>query len=324
MKDQYGRTIDYMRISITDRCNLRCRYCMPEDIPSISHEEILRFEEILQICQSAVLLGIRKFKVTGGEPFVRKGCLPFLKRLKELPGVEQVTLTTNGMLLAPAVPMLKEMGIDGINVSLDTTAPHTFQNITGRGDFSQVWEGLMAAQASGIRTKVNAVLLQGVNGQDFESLVRIAEAYPIDVRFIEIMPIGYGQNYRGYDRNALLARLAGQFPDYQEVTASRGNGPASYISIPGFRGCIGFIDAIHGKFCGSCNRIRLTSDGMLKPCLYYGDGIDLKTPLRQGASQEQLRELICQGILKKPACHQFQAQNTGGVPEQRRMSQIGG
>ena len=182
----------------------------------------------------------------------------------------------------------------------------------------------MAAQASGIRTKVNSVLLQGINDKDFEKLTELAKDYPVDVRFIEIMPIGYGQNYRGYDRKALLSLLAERYPDYHTVTIPRGNGPASYIAIPGFRGCIGFIDAIHGKFCDSCNRIRLTSDGFLKPCLYYGESMDLKTPLRSGASDEQLCGLIREGILEKPACHQFWSPDTGADREQRQMSQIGG
>lgn len=218
VKDNYGRTIDYMRISVTDRCNLRCRYCMPEDIPSISHDEILRFEEILKICRCAVSLGVRKFKVTGGEPLVRKECLSFLRELKALPGVEQVTLTTNGVLLASRIPELKAIGIDGINISLDTLDPDTFRQITGFDDFGKVWEGLMAAQASGIRTKVNSVLLQGINDKDFEKLTELAKDYPVDVRFIEIMPIGYGQNYRGYDRKALLSLLAARYPDYHTVT----------------------------------------------------------------------------------------------------------
>ena len=324
VKDNYGRTIDYMRISVTDRCNLRCRYCMPEDIPSISHDEILRFEEILKICRCAVSLGVRKFKVTGGEPLVRKECLSFLRGLKALPGVEQVTLTTNGVLLASRIPELKAIGIDGINISLDTLDPDTFRQITGFDDFGKVWEGLMAAQASGIRTKVNSVLLQGINDKDFEKLTELAKDYPVDVRFIEIMPIGYGQNYRGYDRKALLSLLAARYPDYHTVTIPRGNGPASYIAIPGFRGCIGFIAAIPGKFCDSCNRIRLTSDGFLKPCLYYGESIDLKTPLRSGASDEQLCGLIREGILEKPACHQFWSPDTEADREQRQMSQIGG
>ena len=163
MKDSHNRVIDYIRISITDRCNLRCRYCMPEDIPSISHDEIMRFESILRICRLAGSLGIRKFKVTGGEPLVRKGCLPFLKELKALPDTEQVTLTTNGVLLKDCLPTLKEIGIDGVNVSLDTLNPDTFFRITGRPDFSQVIDSILSCQAAGIRTKVNTVLLQGLS-----------------------------------------------------------------------------------------------------------------------------------------------------------------
>ena len=197
MTDSHGRTIDYMRISITDRCNLRCRYCIPEEVPSIPHEQILRFEEILRICRLAGELGIRKFKVTGGEPFVRKGCLDFLRDLKALPHTEQVTITTNGMLLYDFLPELKAIGIDGINISLDTLNADTFQYLTRRTGLSEVMESIIACQESGIRTKVNSVLLQGINDEDFFPLMELAKKYPVDVRFIELMPIGYGKQYQG-------------------------------------------------------------------------------------------------------------------------------
>lgn len=324
MKDSKGRTIDYMRISITDRCNLRCKYCMPEDVVPISHMEVLRFEEILRICRLAGELGIRKFKVTGGEPLVRKGCLSFLKELKKLPNTDQVTLTTNGVLLKDCIDDLKSIGIDGINVSLDTLKEDTFRQITGRDHFPQVLEGILASQEAGIRTKINSVLLQGVNDGEFFDLIHLAKDYKLDVRFIEIMPIGYGAAFKGYDRQKLIEKLAERYPAYTLETGIRGNGPASYIHIPDFKGCIGFIDAIHGKFCSSCNRVRLTADGLLKLCLYYQNGINLREMLRSDKTDEEILVAMKNAIDKKPTEHQFHLTALEGEAELRRMSQIGG
>ena len=324
MIDSHGRKIDYMRISITDRCNLRCQYCTPEDISSLGHCEILRFEEILEICQQAVKLGITKFKVTGGEPLVRKGCISFLRNLKALPCVDQVTLTTNGVTLKDCIDELEEIGIDGINISLDTLNPKTYEEMTRRNEFSRVWESILAAQASKIKTKINCVLLKGINDHEFFDLVNLAKDYDLDVRFIEIMPIGYGKGFEGFNKDNLLSLLAQKYPDYEIVEKSRGNGPASYVSIPGFKGCIGFIDAIHGKFCDKCNRVRLTSDGVLKLCLYYENGINLKKLLRENSSSEELFAAMERTILKKPAEHQFHQIAKEGSEELKKMSQIGG
>ena len=324
MIDAHGRRIDYMRISLTDRCNLRCRYCTPEEITSIGHEEILRFEEILEICRHAVTLGITKFKITGGEPLVRKGCLSFLRSLKNIPGVDQVTITTNAVLLKECLPELEEIGIDGINISLDTLNRKTYEHITRRDEFQRVWDAILAAQASKIRTKINCVLLKGINDHEFFDLVELAKNYDLNVRFIEIMPIGYGKGLDGYDREELLKLLSEKYPIYETDHRVLGNGPASYISIPGFKGSIGFIDAIHGKFCSSCNRIRLTSDGILKLCLYYENGIDLKKLLRNDASEEEIVEAMKKTIYKKPTEHQFHLIAKEGSEELKKMSQIGG
>lgn len=324
MIDSYGRKIDYLRISVTDRCNLRCQYCMPEDLPSLSHNEILRFEEILQICRYAGELGIHNFKVTGGEPLVRKGCIDFLKQLKALPYTEQVTITTNGTLLGEFLPELRNLGIDGINISLDTLNPKTFEQITGKNGQELVLENIIKSQESGIRTKVNTVLLKGINDKEFPDLLHLARDYAVDVRFIEIMPIGFGKNYLGYDKEKLLSKIAERYPDYQVITQKRGNGPANYIHIPGFQGCIGFIDAVHGKFCSHCNRIRLTADGMLKLCLYYENGLNLKNLLRTDTTPEEIRSAMEKAILQKPSEHCFYQTSIEGEPELRKMSQIGG
>ena len=324
MIDAHGRRIDYMRISLTDRCNLRCRYCTPEEIVSIGHEEILRFEEILEICRHAVTLGITKFKITGGEPLVRRGCISFLRTLKSIPGVEQVTITTNGVLLKDCLPELEEIGIDGINISLDTLDEKTYEHVTRRNEFSRVWDGILAAQASKIRTKINCVLLKGVNDHEFFDLIELAKDYHLNVRFIEIMPIGYGKGLEGYNKEELLKLLSEKYPTYEVETKVLGNGPASYITLPGFKGSIGFIDAIHGKFCDKCNRIRLTSDGILKLCLYYENGIDLKKLLRNNASEEEILEAMKKTIYKKPTEHQFHLMAKEGSEELKKMSQIGG
>ena len=324
MIDAHGRRIDYMRISLTDRCNLRCHYCTPEEIISIGHEEILRFEEILEICRHAVTLGITKFKVTGGEPLVRKGCISFLRNLKNIPGVEQVTITTNGVLLKECLSELEEIGIDGINISLDTLNPQTYQSVTRRDEFHRVWDAVLAAEASNICTKINCVLLKGVNDHEFFDLAELARDYHLNVRFIEIMPIGYGKGLEGFNKDDLLQLISEKYPDYQVEHKTLGNGPASYITIPGFKGSIGFIDAIHGKFCDKCNRVRLTSDGILKLCLYYENGIDLKKLLRNGASEEEVLEAMRKTIYKKPSEHQFHLIAKEGFAESKKMSQIGG
>ena len=324
MIDTHGRQIDYMRISLTDRCNLRCRYCTPEEIVSIGHQEILRFEEILEICRHAVTLGITKFKITGGEPLVRKGCISFLRDLKNIPGVTQVTITTNGVLLKESLSELEDIGIDGINISLDTLNETSYESITRRNEFSRVWDAVLAAQASKIHTKINCVLLKGVNDHEFFDLIELARDYCLDVRFIEIMPIGFGKGLNGYCKAELLEMLEKKYPHYELQNKVLGNGPASYISIPGFKGSIGFIDAIHGKFCDKCNRIRLTSDGILKLCLYYENGIDLKKLLRSDTSPEEILKAMEKNIYKKPTEHQFHLVAKEGSEELKKMSQIGG
>lgn len=324
MLDVCGRMIDYMRISVTDRCNLRCKYCMPCELSSISHDDILRFEEILEICNLAIELGITKFKITGGEPLVRRGSLDFIESLKSLKGVEQVTMTTNGVLLKDALPRLKLMGIDGINISLDALKEEIFEQITGHHHLSEVKEALILSQELGIKTKVNSVLLKGLNDGEFWDLLNLARDYKVDVRFIELMPVGYGRDYQGYDRNRLIERIKTRYPDCVNVSEPRGNGPATYISIPGFKGCIGFIDAIHGKFCEACNRIRLTSDGYLKPCLYYESSLDLKALIRGGVGREDLLEAMKKVVYHKPVEHRFYNDAEGENIEDRKMFQIGG
>lgn len=323
MIDGFGREIDYMRISVTDCCNLRCRYCMPNGMRLTERADILSYGELLRVCAAAVDLGITKFKITGGEPLARAGCAEFIRALKALPGAEQVTLTTNGLLLAPHLEELREAGIDGINISLDTTDDAQYRRLTGYGGDGAT-ELLALAErcaAEGIRTKINAVLLAETAGEITE-LAAIAETLPIDVRFIELMPIGAGAGVRGYDPDMALRELRARWPDLAPTDERRGNGPARYWKSARLIGRIGFIDAVSHKFCESCNRVRLTSEGLLKPCLCYGAGTDLRALLRGGADDAKLRAALAEGIKNKPAAHCFSDREK--ITERRGMSEIGG
>ena len=321
MIDAAGRTIDYMRISITDRCNLRCRYCMPDGITQVAMSEILTYEEIKKICPLAEELGIRKIKITGGEPLVRKGCVDLIGMIKEIPGIIQVTMTTNGVLLKENLKALKDAGLDGINISLDTLDHEKYYKITGTDACDTVLEAVEASAEIGIRTKVNSVLQDAGDRQEWRALVRLAEKLPVDVRFIELMPIGCGKRNTGVSNLELLDEIKKEYPDIRIDPEIHGNGPAVYYRIPGFEGSIGFISAMHGKFCNTCNRIRLTSTGDLKPCLCYGDIYPLKELLKSGTDDE-IREQIKHAIENKPAAHCFE--KPGEITEAHQMAQIGG
>lgn len=320
MRDQFSREIDYIRFSITDRCNLRCRYCMPQGVPLGCHQDLLSFEEFLEVARAAVELGITRFKVTGGEPLVRRGCLNFLRRLKSLPGVEQVTLTTNGALLAPLVPDLAGIGLDGVNISLDDPTPEGFRAITGFDLLPQVLEGLSTCVAAGLKTKLNCVLLPGCEGR-LPAMAAFAQGQPVDVRFIEVMPIGEGARHPGPTREQALAILRQRWPDLHPVEETRGNGPAHYYASTGLTGRIGMIDAVSHKFCAECNRVRLTSTGMLKPCLCYGEGTDLRAVLR-GSAPGELKQVLAAAIWNKPQAHCFDSGTR--ITEHKNMSEIGG
>lgn len=319
MTDQFGRTIDYMRISITDRCNLRCRYCMPEGVKFLDHKEILRYEEILRIAQAAVELGIVNFKVTGGEPLVRRDCVDFIRRLKNLPGVRTVTLTTNGVLLAPLARELAEAGVDWVNISLDAADRETYAAITGFDTLEQVLAGLDACEEVGLPFKLNCVLLPDSRDR-LIPLARFAQEQPIDVRFIEVMPIGLGAGRSGLAWEEALSILRRKWPDLRPAEERRGNGPARCYASGSLRGRIGVIDAVSHKFCAQCNRVRLTSTGQLKPCLCYSEGADLREVVR--TCPEKLTEAMGEAIFCKPQAHCFDC--VGGITEQKAMSQIGG
>ncbi len=323
MLDQFGRRIEYMRISVTDRCNLRCRYCMPEGVACESHENVLRYEEILRICRAAVALGITRFKITGGEPLVRKGCSALIAQLKAMPGVGQVTLTTNGLLLRRELDALCAAGLDAVNISLDTLDTEKFQRITGYDRFSA--EGLRALLADccarGLRTKLNSVLLEE-NRDEVTALAGLAGEFPVDVRFIELMPIGYGGTLGRVSPDEVLGTLCQRWPDLHPSGEKRGNGPAHYYASDALQGQIGFIDAVSHVFCAACNRVRLTSTGQLKPCLSFDSTTDLRGLLRAGCGDEELTEALRGAIYSKPRAHCFDRRED--MTEHHIMSQIGG
>ncbi|MDO5417816.1 MAG: GTP 3',8-cyclase MoaA [Lachnospiraceae bacterium] len=346
MKDSYGRTIDYMRISITDRCNLRCKYCMPYGVDCVEPRNILTFEEIWAIAICGAGLGIRHVKVTGGEPLVRKDCCQLIQMLKSIPGIEKVTLTTNGVLLERYLEPLLKAGVDGINISLDTRNRNMYEEITGSDCLEAVLRGIRLASESGIPVKVNAVSIDFEEGPgcSWKSVAELAREYPVDVRFIEMMPIGYGRNFKTINHQVLLEEMEKEYPGLCRDDRPHGFGPAVYYQIPGFQGSIGLISAIHGKFCENCNRVRLTSQGYLKTCLCFEDGVNLREVLREGQAesetgsghwkwryqscpgetmlQERLAEAMSQAILRKPAAHCFET--PGRITEMRNMVDIGG
>jgi cyclic pyranopterin phosphate synthase len=304
--DSCNRHLTYLRISITDRCNLRCAYCLPcEDIPRLAHEEVLRYEEILRIVRVGVRLGISKIRVTGGEPLVRKGVIGFLSELARIPQIRDLSLTTNGVLLREQLEALKSAGVSRVNISLDTLKPKRYRHITGVDAFPAVWEGIQAAQALGFHPiKLNVVALRGVNDDELVDLARLSLEFPFHVRFIEFMPIGQSRIQR---RPPLL------IPDIQKrigvlgklvpVERSEMDGPAHRHRFEGAPGEIGFIPAISHQFCRRCNRLRLTASGQLRPCLLSDRQENLKGPLRRGCSDADLAEIFLNATRHKPSDH---------------------
>ncbi len=321
MKDRYERTVDYMRISITDRCNLRCEYCMPRQADWTPLGELLSLDEIKRICQAAAKTGISKIKITGGEPLVRKDCLPLIGTIKAIPGIQQVTITTNGVYLSKYAKELVEQGIDGVNVSLDTLNAKRYEQLTGYDALADVMNGIVEMEQYPIPLKLNVVLQKGKNEDEWQKLVELARNYPLDVRFIEMMPIGCGKGFDRVSNYDIQQRLKEMYDVLLPEAVAHGNGPAVYYKIPEFRGSIGFISAVNAKFCHQCNRIRLTAYGKLKPCLCFGEEIDLKHALLHG-QEDEIKACIEKAILAKPKEHVFE--NLQSITEVREMVQIGG
>lgn len=320
MKDCAGRTIDYMRISVTDRCNLRCCYCMPEEgTVLMSHREILTFEEIERIVRCGTEIGIKKIKLTGGEPLVRKGLPGLAKKICSIPGIEDVTVTTNGCLLGEQAQGLKDAGVSSVNVSLDTLDRERFAAITRRDRFDEVMEGIERAVLCGLKVKINCAVMESLRPEDVLAFAAFSVEKRIPVRFIEMMPIGQGCRFHALDNEDLLNILKREYPEIRLSGQEFGNGPAFYYEFGG-AGCAGFISAVHHKFCDRCNRVRLTSDGYLKLCLASEDGVNLRDRIREGISEEELTLLMRQTIEKKPLSHHFERCGA----ELKNMNQIGG
>ena len=320
MTDSLGRNIDYMRVSITDRCNLRCKYCMPDDLPFISHDDILRYEEILPICKAAANEGIRIIRVTGGEPLVRKGCVEFLKSLKAISGIEHVALTTNGILLEPYIDTLAAIKLDCVNISLDCLNAEIYRQITGQDAFSNVWRSLHKAVESGLRVKINCVPVKGLNETEIVPIAKLAENMPIDVRYIELMPTSEDMGLERVTDAEILDRLLSAYPDLTPDGQKHGFGPARYYKSAKLRGGIGIISAIGNCFCSECNRIRLTSEGFLKACLFHDDGLNLREMLRNGACESEIQAAVAHVINNKPERHLLESRQAGI----NKMSRIGG
>jgi GTP 3',8-cyclase len=306
--DREKRHLNYLRISLTDRCNLRCLYCAPEGrIPKLDHADILSYEEILRLVNIGIRLGIRKVRITGGEPLVRKGAVDLLGRLARLPELEDVSLTTNGVLLAATAQRIFDAGIRRINISLDSLQPEKYAHITGYDLFGQVWTGIEKARQIGFNPiKINVVAMRGINDDEILDFGKLSIDYPFHIRFIEYMPIG---NSRARSQDQILTpeikAAIGRLGELIPVNRSRRDGPAERYRLPGARGEIGFISAMSRHFCSSCNRLRLTADGKLRACLLSDRHVSLKETLRNGGSDRQLVDLFRVAVQQKAAEHQL-------------------
>lgn len=324
MYDQFGRSIRYLRVSVTDRCNLRCRYCMPEEgVEWVDHSAILSYEQIVRLVRLAAGLGVEKVRLTGGEPLVRKGLAGLVKELKAIDGIRTVSLTTNGVLLADQLPALLEAGLDGVNLSLDTLDRTQFASLTRRDELPRALAGLEAALAApGLTVKVNCVP-SGSNDTQLVPLAALARDRDLDVRFIELMPIGLGDTLTRRTEEEVLSRLEEAFGPAIPCPSDVLGGPSRNVTFQGFRGKVGFISAVSHQFCQSCNRVRLTATGFLKTCLQYDHGVDLKALLDAGADDAALEAAMADAIRHKPASHHFGGQRQAR-DEGRNMNQIGG
>jgi len=322
--DSFGRSINYLRISVTDRCNLRCIYCMPpEGVPQMSHSEILSYEEIRTrtVVQAAAELGINRIRLTGGEPLVRAELPKLIKMISQIEGIEELSLTTNGTFLKKYALELKQAGLSRVNVSLDTLKVDKFRYITRLGKLEAVLEGIEAAKEAGFEpVKINTVIMRGINDDEILDFARMTYEDGWHVRFIELMPFKGVAEFVPSIKLRQHISLLGKLEPCASIT---GNGPAMYYRLAGARGTIGFITPLtEHSFCSRCNRMRLTPDGKLRPCLLGEDEIDLKIPLRNNAPIDRLKRLILEAVASKPEHHNLEGGNVRLV--KRKMSQIGG
>lgn len=329
MFDNLNRKIEYLRISLIDRCNLRCRYCMPEQgIKKNSQRDILTLEEILHLVQLMSRLGIRKVRLTGGEPLIRRDILSLIRNIRQISAIENVAITTNGIMLEEMAADLIAAGVDQVNISLDTLRPDVFEYITRRRGLDRVLRGLDAIEKAGCTDiKINCVPMQGVNEEDIPHLAALAKDRNIKMRYIEMMPVGcaFESGFRGINMDRVLELIAEKHGPLIPVKdkVNKVAGPANYYRIDGFKGQIGYIDALQHKFCDKCNRVRLTSEGFLKLCLNNNEGIDLRAPLRNNASDDALLDMLSAAINRKPKEHYF-LDESNALKDKRNMYQVGG
>lgn len=323
MKDRYNRNIDYLRISITDRCNLRCIYCMPEEgiKELLPHREILTYEEILRVVKIAVSLGISKIRITGGEPLVRKDVVDFIEKLSKTEGIKDIGMTTNGLLLKKYAKALFEAGLKRVNVSLDSLSEEKFRMITRVGSLKDVIEGIEEAYRVGLApVKINVVAMKGINDNEIENFARWSKEVPYQIRFIEFMPIGRVEiwNQELFISSEEIKRIIENKVGRLIPVEVKKSGPAEYFMLEGAKGLLGFISPMTTHICVRCNRLRLTAEGKIRPCLFSDKEIDLKNYLRGNASDEKIRDILIETINSKP--HGMSKQ----VKPLRPMSTIGG
>lgn len=326
LSDAFARPIEYLRVSVTDKCNLRCVYCMPEGgLPWLHRDDILSYEEIVTIVRAAASVGVRTIRLTGGEPLLRPNLERLIEAIVSILGIKDVALSTNGLLLEDQVAALAAAGLKRVNISLDTLRPDRFESIARRPGLDRVLRAIDAALAHGLTpVKINCVVMRGRNDDEVGDFADLARRLPVAVRFIEAMPVlAYAQAQREeyVPADELLERLRG-IGDLQPVDGPAGNGPARYYAFPGSAGTIGVITPLSHDYCNRCNRIRLTADGRLRLCLFGDHHIDLRTPVRQGASQEAIAEILERSMLIKPERHHLRL----GEPasQMRALSEIGG
>lgn len=331
--DNFGREISYLRVSITDRCNYRCIYCKPEEqFEFIPHEEILRYEEIVEIIEEAVNLGVAKVRITGGEPLARKGVVDFIKKLKEIKKLEDISLTTNGFFLSEYAEKLKDAGLNRVNISLDSLQEEKYKRITRGGSLEKALKGIDSALKAGLLPiKINTVLIRGINDDEVEDFVRLTLGRPLNIRFIEFMPSGEKLKYNYRDKFISVLEikesLAEKYP-FRPIDINSGNGPAKYYQIKGGQGTIGFITALSQHFCKTCNRIRLTSEGKLRPCLFSNIEVDIKQAIRNAKTDDKIirskiiRNNIGEAISIKPEGHRLNEKFSNR--DSFKMSKIGG
>jgi GTP 3',8-cyclase len=323
--DRFGRTIHYLRISLTDHCNLRCVYCMPEDMTFRPNAELMQDDEIIFLVRMFASLGFDKFRLTGGEPTVRAHVVDIVREIAAAPGVNSLSMTTNGVLLGKLAEPLKKAGLQRVNISLDTLDPAKFKRLTRWGSMDQVWEGIQAAENAGLTpVKLNAVVVRGYNEPDVVDLAALTLKHPWQVRFIEMMPFAGAtelQQTQIVTAAEMMERIQSALGPMETANDGQLDGEARLFRLPGAVGDVGFISSVTLPFCASCTRARLTADGRLRLCLLREKEVDLLTPLRQGAKMEDLRQIILDGIWQKPWGHGLAK---GDIPLNRVMSEIGG